>query len=47
MIGPTVIKLTIVMAVLAFFVHVFACFFWRVKVDELYFDRLFLQAFNL
>ena len=32
--GPTVIKLMIVMAVLAFFVHMFACFYWRVKVEK-------------
>jgi hypothetical protein len=31
-VGPTAIKLTIVMCVLAFFVHMFACFYWRVKV---------------
>ena len=30
--GPTVSKMTILMVILAFFVHIFACFFWRVKV---------------
>ena len=32
MAGPTLIKLTFVMACLTFFVHIFACFYWRVKV---------------
>ena len=30
--GPTISKMTILMVMLAFFVHIFACFFWRVKV---------------
>jgi hypothetical protein len=30
--GPTVSKMIILMVILAFFVHIFACFFWRVKV---------------